>query len=119
MRNLLHPGLNYRNCTTHRFFIASINLIFKYLSDYIIKIFKWAHWSITRVNNHVFGFNLDNTNLMERYLLKLLNWNMQITEKDLYNEFKIFLRFIKIRLQREIPSQPIVKIFKISLKTQN
>ncbi|KAL8330705.1 hypothetical protein RB593_001608 [Gaeumannomyces tritici] len=119
IKSLLPPGVKCSPCAAHRLFLASFNLVFKYLNDYTLENSKWANWSVMRAGSDIFGFSVREVNLMECELLSLLSWNVRITEENLYQEFEIFLNPIKARIRREINYRHITYTVKINPEIYN
>ena len=88
-------------CTVHRIFLASLILAAKNLNDSSPKNKHWARYSLVRGFNG-FGFSLTEVNLMEKQLLFLLDWDLRITEKDLYEQLEPFLTPIIEQHDREV-----------------
>lgn len=91
----LQPMAKGLRCTTHRIFLASLILSAKYLNDSSPKNKHWASYSIIQTEAYNFGFSRTEVNLMEKQLLSLLNWELRITESDLYRELEPFLAPIR------------------------
>lgn len=91
----LQPMAKGLRCTTHRIFLASLILAAKYLNDSSPKNKHWASYSIIQNEVHNFGFSRTEVNLMEKQLLSLLDWDLRITEADLYRELEPFLAPIR------------------------
>jgi hypothetical protein len=86
-------------CTTHRIFLASLILAAKYLNDSSPKNKHWASYSHISTDAYSFGFSRTEVNLMEKQLLFLLDWDLRITEEDLYRELDPFLAPLRERIQ--------------------
>ncbi|KAK0673201.1 hypothetical protein QBC41DRAFT_299004 [Cercophora samala] len=99
LRSRLQPMAKGLRCTTHRIFLAALILAAKYLNDSSPKNKHWASYSY--ITNHVynFGFSRTEVNLMEKQLLFLLDWDLRITEEDLYRELDHFLAPIKYDIE--------------------
>jgi hypothetical protein len=99
LKSRLQPMAKGLRCTTHRIFLAALILAAKYLNDSSPKNKHWANYSY--ISNHVynFGFSRTEVNLMEKQLLYLLDWNLRITEEDLYRELDHFLAPIKYDIE--------------------
>lgn len=82
-------------CTTHRIFLAALILSAKYLNDSSPKNKHWANYSNIHCDGYSFGFSRTEVNLMEKQLLFLLDWDLRITEEDLYRELDLFLAPIR------------------------
>lgn len=93
LKSELQPNAQGLRCTTHRIFLACLILAAKYLNDSSPKNKHWAAYTRTKLRDDLptFGFSTTEVNLMEKQLLKLLNWNLRITEEDLYRELDPFL----------------------------
>lgn len=87
----LQPMAKGLRCTTHRIFLASLILAAKYLNDSSPKNKHWANYSVITTDMYNFGFSRTEVNLMEKQLLFLLDWDLRITEEDLYRELDVFL----------------------------
>ncbi|ROT36215.1 hypothetical protein SODALDRAFT_242133, partial [Sodiomyces alkalinus F11] len=98
LRSKLQPAARGIPCTTHRIFLASLILAAKYLNDSSPKNKHWAAYSHVYHDFRSFGFSGSEVNDMERQLLGLLDWDLRITERDLYTEFDPFLAPIRDRL---------------------
>lgn len=94
LKSRLPPVAKGVRCTVHRIFLASLILAAKNLNDSSPKNKHWARYSIMRS----FGFEFSSTevNLMERQLLFLLDWDLRITQEDLYEHLEPFLTPIKM-----------------------
>ncbi|KAI5841544.1 hypothetical protein DFP73DRAFT_556163 [Morchella snyderi] len=77
-------------CTVHRIFLASLILAAKNLNDSSPKNKHWARYSAVR-GFDAFGFSLTEVNLMEKQMLFLLDWDLRITNEDLYEHLEPFL----------------------------
>ena len=77
--------------TPHRVLLGSLILAAKYLNDISFKNKDWAKCSIISTPAYHFGFDLTDVNLIERQLLSLLDWDLRITEDDLYQVIDDFL----------------------------
>ncbi|KUI53524.1 PHO85 cyclin-1 [Cytospora mali] len=93
LKSRLQPMAKGLRCTTHRIFLASLILAAKYLNDSSPKNKHWANYSVMGYNS--FGFSRTEVNLMEKQLLSLLDWDLRITEEDLYRELDVFLAPIR------------------------
>ncbi|KAJ9152235.1 Cyclin [Coniochaeta hoffmannii] len=91
----LQPMAKGLRCTTHRIFLASLILAAKYLNDSSPKNKHWASYSVIQSEVYNFGFSRTEVNLMEKQLLSLLDWDLRITESDLYHELEPFLAPIR------------------------
>jgi hypothetical protein len=81
-------------CTAHRIFLASLILAAKNLNDSSPKNKHWARYTTVRGFDS-FGFSLTEVNLMEKQLLGLLDWDLRVTEDDLYFHLEPFLAPIR------------------------
>ncbi len=91
----LQPMAKGLRCTTHRIFLASLILAAKYLNDSSPKNKHWAKYSVITNDIYNFGFSRTEVNLMEKQLLFLLDWDLRITDEDLYRELDGFLAPIR------------------------
>ncbi|KOS17235.1 PHO85 cyclin-1 [Escovopsis weberi] len=94
----LQPMARGLRCTTHRIFLASLIISAKYLNDSSPKNKHWANY--THINNDYcsFGFTRTEVNLMEKQLLFLLEWQLGVSEQDLFRELDFFLEPLRIRI---------------------
>lgn len=99
LKSRLQPTSKGLRCTTHRIFLASLILAAKYLNDSSPKNKHWANYSVIQTQAYNFGFNRTEVNLMEKQLLFLLDWELRITEDDLYRELDYFLSPIRRDIQ--------------------
>ncbi|KAI3324378.1 cyclin [Xylariaceae sp. AK1471] len=95
LKSRLQPMAKGLRCTTHRIFLAALILSAKYLNDSSPKNKHWANYSHIQCNGYSFGFSRTEVNLMEKQLLFLLDWELRITEEDLYRELDLFLAPIR------------------------
>ncbi|KAI1123270.1 hypothetical protein F5Y10DRAFT_56486 [Nemania abortiva] len=95
LKSRLQPMAKGLRCTTHRIFLAALILSAKYLNDSSPKNKHWANYSHIHCDGYSFGFSRTEVNLMEKQLLFLLDWDLRITEEDLYRELDIFLAPIR------------------------
>ncbi|KAK4147394.1 uncharacterized protein C8A04DRAFT_24637 [Dichotomopilus funicola] len=100
LKSCLQPMAKGLRCTTHRIFLATLILTAKYLNDSSPKNKHWASYSVISDEVYNFGFSRTEVNLMERQLLQLLEWNLRITDKQLYEELEYFLAPLRPRVQR-------------------
>ncbi len=95
LKSRLQPMAKGLRCTTHRIFLASLILAAKYLNDSSPKNKHWASYSAMAADTYSFGFNRTEVNLMEKQLLFLLDWDLRISQEDLYRELDPFLAPIR------------------------
>ncbi|KAI8952976.1 hypothetical protein F4801DRAFT_588592 [Xylaria longipes] len=95
LKSRLQPMAKGLRCTTHRIFLAALILSAKYLNDSSPKNKHWANYSNIHCDGYSFGFSRTEVNLMEKQLLFLLDWDLRITEEDLYRELDLFLAPIR------------------------
>ncbi len=94
LKQKLPPVAKGMRCTVHRIFLASLILAAKNLNDSSPKNKHWARYS-TVSGWANFGFSTTEVNLMEKQLLYLLDWNLGITQSDLYFHLEPFLAPIR------------------------
>ncbi|KAI0904614.1 hypothetical protein F4823DRAFT_186111 [Ustulina deusta] len=99
LKSRLQPMAKGLRCTTHRIFLAALILSAKYLNDSSPKNKHWANYSHIHRDGYSFGFSRTEVNLMEKQLLFLLDWDLRITEEDLYRELDLFLAPIRDDLE--------------------
>jgi len=98
LKSKLQPMARGLRCTTHRIFLAALILAAKYLNDSSPKNKHWANYTHINTDMYSFGFNRTEVNLMEKQLLFLLEWELRISEQDLYRELDSFLEPCRIRI---------------------
>ncbi|KAF4459530.1 cyclin [Fusarium albosuccineum] len=94
----LQPMARGLRCTAHRIFLAALILAAKYLNDSSPKNKHWANYSHITTECYNFGFSRTEVNLMEKQLLFLLEWDLRITEEDLYRDLNDFLEPLRYRI---------------------
>ncbi|KAK4151642.1 hypothetical protein C8A00DRAFT_16964 [Chaetomidium leptoderma] len=99
LKSRLQPMAKGLRCTTHRIFLAALILAAKYLNDSSPKNKHWANYSAVTTRAYSFGFSRTEVNLMEKQLLFLLDWELRITEDDLYHELDHFLAPIRTDIE--------------------
>ncbi|KAK4118501.1 hypothetical protein N657DRAFT_637981 [Parathielavia appendiculata] len=99
LKSRLQPMAKGLRCTTHRIFLAALILAAKYLNDSSPKNKHWANYSVVSTHAYNFGFSRTEVNLMEKQLLFLLDWDLRITEEDLYHELDHFLAPIRADIE--------------------
>lgn len=90
----LPPVAKGMRCTVHRIFLASLILAAKNLNDSSPKNKHWARYTTVRGYDN-FGFSITEVNLMEKQLLGLLDWDLNVSEADLFHHFEPFLAPIR------------------------
>ncbi|CAN8097851.1 unnamed protein product [Discula destructiva] len=122
LKSRLQPEAKGLRCTAHRIFLAALILTAKYLNDSSPKNKHWAKYTLiwddangprcvaagchqgSRCNreSHLrapdFEFSKTEVNLMEKQLLMLLEWELRVTQDDLYRELDVFLDPIRKRI---------------------
>ncbi|KAM0265625.1 hypothetical protein ACHAQJ_000059 [Trichoderma viride] len=98
LKSKLQPMARGLRCTTHRIFLAALILSAKYLNDSSPKNKHWANYTHMNTDYYSFGFTRTEVNLMEKQLLFLLEWELRISEHDLYNELDAFLEPARIKI---------------------
>ncbi|KAL6875172.1 hypothetical protein J3F83DRAFT_548853 [Trichoderma novae-zelandiae] len=94
----LQPMARGLRCTTHRIFLAALILSAKYLNDSSPKNKHWANYTHMNTDYYSFGFTRTEVNLMEKQLLFLLEWELRISEHDLYRELDSFLEPLRTKM---------------------
>lgn len=100
LKKRLPPVAKGLRCTVHRIFLAALILSAKFLNDSSPKNKHWAEYSNVR-GFEPFGFSRTEVNLMEKQLLFLLDWDLNISEDDLYHHLDPFLAPIRTEIQRQ------------------
>jgi hypothetical protein len=106
LQQRLPPVAKGMKCTAHRIFLASLILAAKNLNDSSPKNKHWARYTAVRGFDS-FGFSLTEVNLMEKQLLGLLDWDLRVTEDDLYYHLEPFLAPIRQWQTRQAEKQRI------------
>lgn len=104
LQQRLPPVAKGMKCTAHRIFLASLILAAKNLNDSSPKNKHWARYTTVRGHEH-FAFSLTEVNLMEKQLLGLLEWDLRVTEDDLYFHLDPFLAPIRAWQARQAEKQ--------------
>jgi len=95
LQSRLPPVAKGMRCTVHRIFLAALILAAKNLNDSSPKNKYWARYTnVPGFEN--FGFSNSEVNLMEKQLLFLLDWDLRITNEDLYEHLEPFLGPIRV-----------------------
>ncbi|KAI9838340.1 MAG: hypothetical protein M1819_005608 [Sarea resinae] len=115
LQKRLPPVAKGMRCTVHRIFLASLILAAKNLNDSSPKNKHWARYSCVR-GYEGFGFSVTEVNLMEKQLLFLLDWDLNITQEDLYTHFEHFLSPIRDQQQREREKAEMARVIKLREK---
>jgi PHO85 cyclin-1 len=98
LQSRLPPVAKGMRCTVHRIFLAALILAAKNLNDSSPKNKHWARYS--RVPGFEFGFSITEVNLMEKQLLFLLDWDLRVTNDDLYLHLDHFLAPIRQEIEQ-------------------
>lgn len=104
LQQRLPPVAKGMRCTAHRIFLAALILAAKNLNDSSPKNKHWARYTAVRGFEN-FGFSLTEVNLMEKQLLGLLEWDLRVTEDDLYFHLDPFLAPIRTFQIRQAEKQ--------------
>ncbi|CZT51996.1 related to cyclin pclA [Rhynchosporium secalis] len=100
LRQKLPPVAKGLRCTVHRIFLAALILSAKFLNDSSPKNKHWAEYTKVRGYEN-FGFSRSEVNLMEKQLLFLLDWDLNISSDDLYTHLDPFLEPIRHEIERK------------------
>lgn len=100
LKRRLPPVAKGLRCTTHRIFLATLILTAKFLNDSSPKNKHWAEYSHVRAYAP-FGFSRTEVNLMEKQLLFLLDWDLNISEDDLFLHLEPFLAPIRSEIEEQ------------------
>ena len=99
LQERLPPVAKGMRCTVHRIFLSSLILAAKNLNDSSPKNKHWARYSSVK-GYEGFGFSITEVNLMEKQLLFLLDWDLRITNEDLFTHLEPFLAPIRQHQER-------------------
>lgn len=99
LRSRLPPVAQGIPSTVHRIFLAALILAAKNLNDSSPKNKHWARYT-TVPGYPNFSFSNTEVNLMEKQLLYLLDWDLRITNDDLYTYLEPFLAPIRAKQQQ-------------------
>ncbi|KAF1814055.1 hypothetical protein P152DRAFT_394479, partial [Eremomyces bilateralis CBS 781.70] len=94
LQSRLPPVAKGMRCTVHRILLAALILSAKYLNDSSPKNKHWARYTAVK-GYESWGFAITEVNLMEKQLLFLLDWDLRITQEDLYTHLDPFLAPIR------------------------
>lgn len=100
LQQRLPPVAKGMRCTVHRIFLAALILAAKNLNDTSPKNKHWARYTLV-AQYEGFGFSNSEVNLMEKQLLFLLDWDLRITNEDLFIHLEPFLAPIRTRLAED------------------
>ncbi|KAI8091666.1 hypothetical protein BDF21DRAFT_409902 [Thamnidium elegans] len=84
-------------CTCQRIFLATLIVTTKILHDTSPKNKHWTKYALY--------FSLPEVNLMEKQLLALMNYQLMITQKDMYYTFISYDKTIVIKLPPILPNR--------------
>jgi G1/S-specific cyclin PLC1 len=117
LKQRLPPVAKGLRCTVHRIFLAALILSAKFLNDSSPKNKHWAEYSNVR-GFEPFGFSRTEVNLMEKQLLFLLDWDLNISEDDLYTHLDPFLAPIRSDIERREEQVRLREVKKRALREQ-
>ena len=117
LKSRLPPVAKGLRCTVHRIFLAALILAAKYLNDSSPKNKHWAEYSNVR-GYEPFGFSRTEVNLMEKQLLFLLDWDLGVSEDDLYTHLDPFLAPIRNEIERQEEHARVKEAKKQALREQ-
>lgn len=100
LKQKLPPVAKGLRCTVHRIFLAALILSAKFLNDSSPKNKHWAEYTHVRGYGD-FGFSKTEVNLMEKQLLYLLDWDLNLDENDLYTHLDPFLEPYRAEIEAE------------------
>lgn len=95
-------------CTRHRVFLAALICVAKYLND---SSPKNKHWQ-----RYAFHFALPEVNLMEKQLLFLLDYNLDLQESELISALSVFMA--PRTRQQPAPCAPVVSVLPTPVKVE-
>lgn len=93
LRSKLPKNAEGLPCTLHRIFLACLILSAKFHNDSSPKNIHWATYTDGL-------FKTEDVNLMERQLLSLLNWDLQVSNTELVHSLRRFIDPIKNDLRK-------------------
>lgn len=101
LKTKLQPMSRGLRCTSHRIFLACLILAAKNVNDISPKNKHWARYTNFDGPGFHFGFCTSEVNLMEKQLLGLLNWDLRLTERELYDTWEDYLQPIHGKIEYE------------------